>query len=640
MVGTALARVGGRLDDLAPAETAGVIELVDGKVHWRHPLVRAAVLHLLDVGCQRGLHRALAEAATDAGRHDRALWHLSESVVGPDDAVAARMFDLGMEAMRRGALPAAALALEQSARLTTDPAAYAERTIMTGYAQYTSGDHHKAQATLSPVIETIDDTVAKAKMAAVLGQAEVWVMGPAVATPRFELHARAVRDLDPTLAAVLHLCATGSRFLALDLPGALGNAQQAAKHAAEAGDPQLQLGAAAASAVVELFLGSAEAIGERVLPIGQMAIELYEPGKHTDAAEGVIQLCALAQLICDNAQSAIDMLRKMIHQSDAAGLAGRSIFSRLALIEGLWRVGWWADALAEMSQLISLQRAVGQGHLVPLAYAVLARIEASMGHDNECLDHAEQAIDASARLGLAQLGVCAVTAKGLLHLGAGRFDEAADAFDPVADANIVVEPGWLWWQADCIEALARAGRVTDALYQYEVLQGQADRTGRIWPTAAAHRCGALLGQGPPAEERFAAALEGFHSINAAFEEARTLLMRGEHRLAEGQEAAGARDLATARSHFDRLGARSWSERASTARGEAGSRTRSLASRLTEAELRVALAVGHGLSNRQAAEQLFVSVKTVDFHLQGIYRKLGVRNRTQLAAIILSNSTAA
>jgi len=598
------------------------------------------VLHLLDVGSQRALHRALADAATAAGRHDRALWHLSESVVGPDDAVAARMSELAVAAMRRGSFPAAALAFEQSARLTTDLPTYWERVAMTGYTQYTAGDHYKVQATLSPVIETIDDPVAKGRMAAVLGQAEIWVLGPAAATPRFELHARTVRDLDPGLASVLLLGATASRLLSLDLPGSMANAHESAKLAAEAGDTQLQLGAAAASAVLDLFNGSAERIAERVLPIGQMALELYSPANHSDAAEGIIQLCALAQLICDDAQSAIDMLRTMIHLSDAAGLAGRSIFSRLALVEALWRVGWWADALAEMSQLISLQRAVGQGHLVPLAYALLCRLEASMGHDNECLDHAEQALETAMRLGLAQLGVYAVTGKGLLHLGAGRFDESAEAFDLVADANVVVEPGWLWWQADYIEALAKAGRVAEATHQYEVLQRQADDTGRIWPTAAAHRCGALLRLGAPVEERFTAALEGFRSIGAGFEDARTLLLRGEHRLAEGQEVAGARDLATARSLFDRLGARSWSERASSARGEASSRTRSLASRLTEAELRVALAVGHGLSNRQAAEQLFVSVKTVDFHLQGIYRKLGVRNRTQLAAIVLSNSTTA
>ncbi len=163
LVAAALARVDGSLDDLAPAESAGVVELGDGRVRWRHPLVRAAVLHLLDVGCQRSLHRALAQAAADADRHERALWHLSESVLGPDDAVAAQMAELGDAAMRRGALPAAARAFEQAARLTTDTPAYYERLTWTAVAQYTAGNHAQARETLSPVIETVEDPVAKAR---------------------------------------------------------------------------------------------------------------------------------------------------------------------------------------------------------------------------------------------------------------------------------------------------------------------------------------------------------------------------------------------------------------------------------------------------------------------------------------------
>lgn len=641
LVAAALARVDGTLEDLGPAESAGVVELGEGRVRWRHPLVRAAVLHLLDVSSQRNLHRALAGAATEAGRHERALWHLSESVFGPDDGVAAQMARLGEAAMRRGALPAAAKAFEQAARLTTDTEAYWDRLIWTAYNQYTAGNHAQARDTLQPIIETVEDPVAKARMAVILGQAEVWLSGPTTATPRFEFHAKAVRKLDPSLASVLLLCGAAARLLALDLETAMAAALEAGRAAEESDNGPLKLAADACYAVLDLFTGSREDVAARLAPVAELAIDIYgPPGAMLDSVESIIQLCAYADLVCDKPLAAIELLRKLIHFGDAAGLAGRSIFSRLLLVEALWRIGWWAESLAEMSQLTSLQQAVGQGHMVPLAYAEQARLEAGLGQEEDCLAHAEIALEASERLQIAPIAVYAVTAKGLLHLGAGRYAEAAAEFDLVAAASDVVEPGWLWWQADYIEALAVAGRAADAVRAHEALQTQADEAGRVWPTAAAHRTGAMLGLGAPAEERFAAAIEGFRSITAVFEEARTLLARGEHRLREGDEAAGARDLAAARSAFDRLGARSWSERASKARGEATSRTRSLASRLTEAELRVALAVGHGLSNRQAAEQLFVSVKTVDFHLQGIYRKLGVRNRTQLAAIVLSSTPAA
>jgi DNA-binding NarL/FixJ family response regulator len=102
-------------------------------------------------------------------------------------------------------------------------------------------------------------------------------------------------------------------------------------------------------------------------------------------------------------------------------------------------------------------------------------------------------------------------------------------------------------------------------------------------------------------------------------------------------AAGRDDVTAARATFDRLGATAWSARASAVTGDIPSTDDALTSRLTPAELRVALAVGHGASNRGAAEQLFISAKTVDHHLQSIYRKLGLRSRTQLVALVVRRS---
>jgi DNA-binding CsgD family transcriptional regulator len=639
IVAAALGRLGGRLDDLRAAESAGVIEVADQRVWWRHPLVRAAVLHGIDVAGRRGLHRALADAATEAGRPERAVLHLSASVLGPDEDVAKRMAELGAAARRRGALPAAASAYVQAGRLTTDPSARAHYATMAGDAYFALGDHQRALDTVAPLFDQVDDPVARGRMAVVLGSAELWLRGPAVALPRFETNAPAVVDLDPWLHALLMTHAGAARLIALDMPGALAAIRTARVAAESGGDPVLLVAVQACEKVLGLFSGSGADVAGELGRAGDLAVAAYAPGDpKLDSVEGVVQLCAFANYICDDVYAGINLLRHFLHQGEAAGLAGRSMFSRLLLVEGLWRCGWWADALAEMSQLISMQQAVGLGHLVPLSYAVQARVEAGLGLEADCRAHAEEAVATAVGLGIAQIAVWAISGQGLMHLGAGRWEEAAASFDVIADANEVPEPGWLWWQADYIEALWRAGRVDDANAQLDVLEAQAAAVRRTWPTAAVERSSALVGRGGPAEERFAAAIDGFHSISAPFEEARTLLLRGEHRVREGRTSEGARDLAAARTIFDRIGARPWSDRASVARGEAQGGLPSLASRLTAAELRVAMAVGHGASNRQAAEQLFISVKTVDFHLQGIYRKLGVRNRTQLAAIVLANES--
>jgi DNA-binding CsgD family transcriptional regulator len=638
-VATALAPLGGKLDDLCPAESAGLVTLTDGRITWRHPLCRAAVLHLIDAGRRRQIHRSLAEAASAAGHHERALWHLSESVIGPDDSVATRMADLGAVAQRRGSLAAAASAYEQAARLTTDPAARAQHLTAAALACYAAGDHLRASAALAPVVDEVTDPYQRAVMAAVLGQAELWLEGPAAATPRFEVTARSIRATHPEAASMLLMNSSVSRLVALDMAGAQAASREAAEAAAEAGDAGLQLLAAAQVALLDLFAGvrSNDAL-DTIAPLGRQALAAYEPGVTAlDQIEGIVHASASIYLVCGDAATAAEMVRQLIHISNAVGLAGRSLYSRLVLVEALFRLGWWAEALAEASQLISMQQASGLGHLVPMSYAVLTKVEAGLGHDEACREHAEAAVAYALKLGVPQIAVYAVTGIGLLEMGAGRYAKAAEEFDRITGANVAAEPGWLWWQGDAIEAFARAGRTTEAHGQLDVLEAQAATSGNSWARAAAERCGAILGRGAPAEERFAAALDGFRSIRAEFEVARTLLVRGEHRLREGNDAEGARDLATARTMFDRMGARPWSDRASAARGEVAGGERSLASRLTEAELRVALAVGNGLSNRQAAEKLFLSVKTVDFHLQGIYRKLGVRNRTQLAAIVLSGA---
>jgi DNA-binding CsgD family transcriptional regulator len=233
------------------------------------------------------------------------------------------------------------------------------------------------------------------------------------------------------------------------------------------------------------------------------------------------------------------------------------------------------------------------------------------------------------------------SAVGLLELGAGHAAEAAEAFDQVAmRVRQAREPGWLWWQGDAVDAYVASGRVGDARRLVEELEDQASVTDRGWARAAAARGRGMLTGGRDADDHMTVALDGFRAVGTPFEEARTLLARGRRRIRAGEREAGARDVAAARTIFDRLGARYWSAQASALRGETSGADDSLTSRLTPAELRVALAVGRGASNREAADQLFISTKTVDYHLQSIYRKLRLRSRAQLMTLVLTDAGAA
>jgi DNA-binding CsgD family transcriptional regulator len=292
--------------------------------------------------------------------------------------------------------------------------------------------------------------------------------------------------------------------------------------------------------------------------------------------------------------------------------------------------------MAELSQSLSLQEAIRPDQVVPGTLALMARFEAGFGQADSCRAHVAQVLGVPPHIEM--FAAIAYSATGLLELGVGRYAQAAAAFDMVVTrAERVGEPGWLWWQADAIEAYTGCRRTGDARRALARLEKEAAATGRAWALAAAARGRGLLAPDEAADNELTTALEGFGNVGSPFEEARTLLVRGQRRIRRGAPESGARDVAAARTVFDRLGARAWSERASAIRGEASGADTSLTSRLTAAELRVAMVVGHGASNREAADQLFISTKTVDYHLQSIYRKLGLRSRTQLMTLVLTDT---
>jgi DNA-binding CsgD family transcriptional regulator len=268
-------------------------------------------------------------------------------------------------------------------------------------------------------------------------------------------------------------------------------------------------------------------------------------------------------------------------------------------------------------------------------------VGAAPGPRDECLAAAGRSIARCEPIQLALTAAWARAAIGLCELSAGHHAAAADVLDEldvIWQNGHVGEPSLLWWQADHIEALIACGRIADAQAALDRLTAHAHATGRTHALGVATRCRALLSDDPV--ERIALLEESCRAmtdVGAPFELARGLLARGEAHIARGDRVAGARDLAEARTIFDRLGARPWSDRASAGRSERASPPQALADRLTDAELRVAVTVGTGATNGEVAAQLFVSVKTVEYHLSNIYRKLGIRSRVALARYVAEHS---
>jgi DNA-binding CsgD family transcriptional regulator len=634
LVAPALSTAGSSVAELAPAERRGLVAIAGSALTWRHPLLRSAVYQHVDSHWRRQAHRALADAALAAGHGEKALWHLSETIVEPDDEVAGRLAALGVAARRRGALISAAEAHEQAARWSTVVAAGDCQNLAAADARWAGGDLNGAAKFLSARISHVGAVETRAQMAMVLGQAEMWTVGSAAGIERFELHTSAVSDTHPDIGALLLLHAATARMLALDSAAAVATAERAVALAERTDDNAVLFAASAMLTLAQIFAGGGPAFTERLGPITQMSLAALGAG--TEGADDLAQLCAYGLVACERWPEATDLLRLIISSGERSGMVGRTAFARLLLAEVLWRTGRWAESLAELTQAVSLQEAVSPGHVVPGTVAVLARIEAALGQSDSCREHVKRVLESPPRIEM--FSAIALSAVGLLELGSGHNAEAAEAFDQiVARADQVAEPGWLWWQGDAIEAYAGCGRTAEARRALLRLEGQAAATGRGWALATVARARGVLAEGEDSIALLKAALEAFRAVGAPFEEARTLMVLGSRRISQDDRVEGARDVAAARTAFDRLGARDWSQRASTICGEASGAEGSLTSRLTPAELRVAMVVGRGASNRDAADQLFISPKTVDYHLQSIYRKLGMRSRTQLMTLVLTQA---
>jgi DNA-binding CsgD family transcriptional regulator len=201
----------------------------------------------------------------------------------------------------------------------------------------------------------------------------------------------------------------------------------------------------------------------------------------------------------------------------------------------------------------------------------------------------------------------------------------------IMDAGHVGEPGILWWAGDQIEALWRVGDVGAARRRQEELRAQAERTDRRWARAVAARTGGLLAAtDDEAEQAFAEAVVWHRALDIPFERARTLLCLGERRRAAGRgDAEG--PLREALGTFRSLGAQPWAAQALALLGERRQVPEQVP--LTKQEREVAGLVGRGSTNREAADHLYVSPRTIDFHLRNIYKKLGVRSRTELARVL-------
>jgi DNA-binding CsgD family transcriptional regulator len=630
LINFALAARGLTRSDLEPAERVALISLGDDAIEFCHPLVSSVVHQHATHNERLEAHLVIAEAFEVAGMTERAVWHRAESIEGPDEGMAAILEFAALAARARAGHAASALALERSAFMSATDSNRARRLILAADEHQASGHQSRALELLARASNEATDVTAMASIEYRRGHLRMLGGEVGEAIEGLSSAARRIEGRDQTRAAQM-LTDVG---LALLLSRGIDAARDTADRAVELaqGAPE-HVVLAAQLLVARLLASTGHPVDELPMP------SRWRPWlKHDEALPGAHRLEYVGAWFLwylGAAPSAV-ILDDAVADARATGTLGTLPFLLASRGDIRLRSGRWQDAGADLAECLHLADETCQPGISAYANATLARLEAGRGREASTIEIGGRAVAGANALGLASLQPYVQSALGLLELGLRRFPRAIARLEEAERSAAAIgwtEPTAFGAVADLVEAYVRVGRLKDARRVTDRLRETAT-SGHPWTCGALARCDGLLETTPAFEAILRGAIELHGRAIAPFEVGRDRLILGQRLLRAGRRAEARMELGHAQSVFDRVGAIAWSETARSELITAGAPA-SLArapeiDRLTAHELQVALLVAQGATNREAASALFVSPKTIEYHLGNIYGKLAIRSRVELA----------
>ncbi len=467
------------------------------------------------------------------------------------------------------------------------------------------------------------DARAQARAAHRAGRAAMWGPAPLRVHEQLVTEAAAIAGRDPALATAMLVDAAQAAIAGGDPLRAVATSRRARALARRAG------GRTARLAEVQYAVAVLAAGGKR--PAGRGALAAIDRLAARDPADTLEALLrgAIALYWTEDHLAAGRLLERVVDRARSIGspLLANALDTLAAV---LYRTGDWPAADALSAEALRIARERGVTFDTASAATTLARIAAVRGDETTCR---ELLSDARALAPPGSLAAAyAASAAGLLELSLGRADDAVRELGQLGATGAgTMSPLINQWLPELIEALVRDGRPSEAAVALASLEESA-RAGRgSLVRALAARCRGLLVSGPAAGQDFEEALRLHRQVNVPFERARTELCYGEHLRRGRRRADAVVRLRSALATFERLGAAPWAERARRELAPLQRRAGPPAEldALTTHERAVATLIGRGATNREAAAALFVTPKTIEYHLAGIYRKMGVRSRTEL-----------
>ncbi|PRY51891.1 regulatory LuxR family protein [Geodermatophilus tzadiensis] len=614
-------------DALDEAERAGLLRVDGSVVSLYHPLVRSAVYRAATSAQRRATHRALAEVS--GADPDRRAWHLAAAADRPDDTVVAALDAVAERAAGRGGHEAAAAAWARAAELTAGGEARGRRLYLAAASQWLGAHPARAVALAAAAAADVSDPRTRAQLLVLRGQVESHTRS---LDDGFDLVLQATEvaaGVDPAMASSLAMVAAAFSAFGARSPRRLDPSALV---------PSPALEAPAAVRTASALQRGFSAVARREWAVAAecfadaFAVADDEPAEDQHALQPNLGLAAI--LIGDDERG----LRLHAQHLTTARRAGALNWVEHALTRGVLpqvATGAWTQAAAAAAEALPLAASTGHAAMTALPTVELALLAALRGDAaaEEHLAHAAAVRQAH------PAGVTDTLVLDLLHWARGLHA----ARQPATALHHLEQIGAPWVRRlaaiDALETAVRADRADVARAWLAELTAFAAGTGAPAAVAVVEHGHALLAGGDRAEEHFRRALAVHASSPRLPDRARTELAFGEH-LRRARRRVDAREhLRTALALFEELGATPWAERAAQELRASGETARrrdvSTATELTPQERQVTALVRQGLSNRDVAAQLFVSPRTVDFHLRNVFTKLGVASRAELTALPLS-----
>jgi DNA-binding CsgD family transcriptional regulator/tetratricopeptide (TPR) repeat protein len=612
--------------ETAAADATDGLLTIDEAVRFRHPLVRSAVYRSAPADQRRKVHLALAEATDREVDPDRRAWHLAAAAPAPDEAVARELERSAGRAQARGGVAAAAAFLQRAVGLTADPGRRTERALAAAELSFQAGELDTVKRLLAMAESYPLDGFQAARAALLRGHLAV-VLGYGNDAAQLLLEAaRQLEAFDLELARGAYLTAYGSAMSAAHL----GQAAVFLDICRAIEDLPPPRGVPDAKSLLLEGLARMHTDGRAVaIPILQRAANAVAQMPEAEVLRWGWIAPMASHVIWDSDGSSAIYERQAKIVRDAGALVELPVYLSSLALDKAWN-GDLPGARLLIAEGDTVAAATGS-QLPPFA---ALRLLSMQGREADASTLIAATIEQATARGQGLAVRVAQWAAAVLYNGLARYDEAAAAARQVTANDIDPYPQ-MWALPELIEAAARLGETDVARKALDRLAEMTQPAGTDWGLGTEARSRALLSEGENADLLYREAIERLGRTGLRPELARAHLLYGEWLRREGRRSDAREQLRTAHHMFVAIGMEAFAERTRrelVATGETV-RKRSVETRdeLTPQEGQIVRLALDGLSNPEIGAQLFLSSRTVEWHLRKVYAKLGISSRRELWA---------